>query len=266
MAAAYHRQWQLRGAGRILERLLNQQALDQPTLDRLLVKFAQAEQSTASTLANGLIGERCLVIHDHGSPTVTSTWFGVPTMTAAQKAWADAVAYCSTITGLKDRQLLQLLQGYDDVIRRAEALGTAEALAGFPAAAEGRVPPAYAAGGFYASTLIEQQELIAWLRGVQLALTIESFRSTHQHLPQSLFDLTPSLMPQLLHDPFTNAPFHYRVNEKKAAPELKTVTSGEQGYIVYSVGKDGVDDGGTPPRSSESNAKGGYDVTFQIDR
>ena len=141
MAAAYHRQWQLRGAGRILERLLNQEALDPPTLDRLLVKFAQAEQSTASTLANGLIGERCLVIHDYGSPTATSTWFGAPTPTAAQKAWLDAVAYGSTISGLKDRQLLQLLHGYDDVIRRAEALGTAQAVAGFSVAAEGRVPP-----------------------------------------------------------------------------------------------------------------------------
>ena len=89
---------------------------------------------------------------------------------------------------------------------------------------------------------------------------------SHQHLPQSLSDLMPSLLPQIPNDPFTSGPFHYRVTEKKAAPEVKTLSSGGEGYMVYSVGKDGVDDGGTPPRSSESNAKGGYDVTFQVDR
>jgi hypothetical protein len=52
----------------------------------------------------------------------------------------------------------------------------------------------------------------------------------HQTYPESLEHLVGEVITKVPTDPFTGNAFHYRREEN--------------GFVVYSVGKDGVDDGG----------------------
>jgi hypothetical protein len=76
----------------------------------------------------------------------------------------------------------------------------------------------------------DDAQVKAWCRLTQCALAVERFRSAHNRLPESLSDLTPQWLPTALIDPFDGKPLRYRVLDV--------------GYLIYSVGEDGGDDGG----------------------
>jgi hypothetical protein len=69
---------------------------------------------------------------------------------------------------------------------------------------------------------------------VRAGVSVESYRSEHGQLPNSL--------PSAFSDPFDGQPLRY----KKLA----------KGYVVYSVGEDGKDDGGDEKK----------DITFTVER
>jgi hypothetical protein len=71
-----------------------------------------------------------------------------------------------------------------------------------------------------------------------MALAIERFRSVEERLPDSLAELVPSRAPAVLNDPYDGEPLRYVKREK--------------GYIVYSIGPDGKDDGGETPCVTEA--------------
>lgn len=70
--------------------------------------------------------------------------------------------------------------------------------------------------------------------GIQTAIAIELYRRDHSHPPESLSLLTPQYLPSLPLDRFTGEPLQYRLRE--GLP------------VLYSVGIDRDDDGGTPPK------------------
>ncbi|WP_169974784.1 hypothetical protein [Tautonia rosea] len=80
----------------------------------------------------------------------------------------------------------------------------------------------------------------SWLRASTMArllaidLAIRGFEARHNAPPDRLDQLVPDFFEKLPTDPFTGGPFVYRASE--AAP----------GFVLYSVGPDGQDDGGTP--------------------
>ncbi len=81
-----------------------------------------------------------------------------------------------------------------------------------------------------------------------LALALHAFRLEHGHYPELLPELAPSYLKKLPDDPFgVQETFKYHLK-------------GES-YVLYSVGPDGKDDGGTPiddprqARSSNPNAR-----------
>src|SRR5204863_887448 len=75
------------------------------------------------------------------------------------------------------------------------------------------------------------------MAGTRVMLAIEAFRAEQGRLPTSLDELVPGVLPALPVDPFApDGRLRYRV---LAQPdELGRV------YLLYSVGADGVDDGG----------------------
>ena len=75
---------------------------------------------------------------------------------------------------------------------------------------------------------------IASIRATSAGVSVESYRSEHGVLPDQL--------PSEFADPFTGRPLRY----KKLA----------KGYVVYSVGEDGRDDGGDEKK----------DITFTVER
>ena len=95
-------------------------------------------------------------------------------------------------------------------------------------------------------------ESIARLRVARTALAVARFRLAHGGLPDALAELTPTLLEEVPDDPFDNKPLRY-----KKLPV---------GFIVYSVGRDGVDDGGLEKTPSTKSGNPPPDVTFTIER
>jgi len=69
-----------------------------------------------------------------------------------------------------------------------------------------------------------------WLQSVATKFAVERFRRHHGHLPAALIELVPKFLAGVPTDPNDGLPLRYRVTPS--------------GYVIYSVGLDGVDDGG----------------------
>jgi hypothetical protein len=94
---------------------------------------------------------------------------------------------------------------------------------------------------------------VARLRLAITALALEQFRNKNGRLPDTLDDLKPGFLAEVPEDPFTGLELAYRRLPK--------------GYVVYSVGRDLMDDGGKePPADRTPRGYAGYDVTFTVER
>lgn len=83
------------------------------------------------------------------------------------------------------------------------------------------------------------------VRATQTVLALRAFQKTHNRLPQSLAELLPDFLAAIPLDDFDGQPLRYR-------PEAK---------IIYSVGADLTDDGGTPPTKQSQRG----DLVFKFD-
>jgi hypothetical protein len=95
-------------------------------------------------------------------------------------------------------------------------------------------------------------EIRAKLRVTITAIAAERWRIAHKGaIPDSLDVLVPSFLAAVPDDPYNGQPLKFRKTSK--------------GYVVYSVGPDGQDDGGkerpTPLRQQDR-----YDITFTVER
>ncbi|HQR06264.1 MAG TPA: hypothetical protein PLN21_05555 [Gemmatales bacterium] len=75
-----------------------------------------------------------------------------------------------------------------------------------------------------------EMKLAAQFRVTQVALAAERYRRVHQHWPQSQEELLKGFLPSIQLDPYDDQPIR-----------IKPV---EDGILIYSIGKDNVDDGG----------------------
>ena len=88
------------------------------------------------------------------------------------------------------------------------------------------------------------------LRCAEVACAVERWRLEHQGaLPSSLDALVPGFLAAVPEDPMDGRPFKFR-----ARPN---------GFVVYSIGEDGTDDGGTVRRPATTNH---WDYTFVVER
>jgi hypothetical protein len=94
----------------------------------------------------------------------------------------------------------------------------------------------------YSKIVLREASCIARLRAARVALCIERYRLAQGKLPDSIADLASFLIHAAFTDPFDGNQLRY-----------ERLTNG---YGVYSVGEDGVDDGGDEKR----------DVTFTVER
>jgi hypothetical protein len=85
------------------------------------------------------------------------------------------------------------------------------------------------------------------------ALAVERFRQKQGQLPKNLKELVPRFLREVPTDPFDGKPLRYR--------RLAS------GYVVYSVGADGHDDGGRErPERKKFYDNSTYDITFIVER
>ncbi len=107
----------------------------------------------------------------------------------------------------------------------------------------------------HAHTLNIDYRHLAHSRVTQTGIVVERYRLAVGRLPLSLEDLVPVYMKTIPTDPFDGKSLKYRI--------LQT------GFVVYSVGEDKTDDGGTE-RGKGKRGPGGkpapYDETFIVER
>jgi hypothetical protein len=93
----------------------------------------------------------------------------------------------------------------------------------------------------------------ARIRLATTALASERFRLAKGRLPENLNELVPQFLPAVPVDPFDGQSLRYHRLAK--------------GYVIYSVGSDGHDDGGREkPADWQPGDKTTYDITFTVER
>ncbi len=227
------------------EHLLTRGDLTEGELVQLSAAFRDAEDLWVMTRA--LLGERCLQsIWFNQKPGWISNFY--------QKPERDIRFLLYRGSGLLQIDHLYYLDFMDDYIKvsrlplddRLKASKSLEkrvqALSGFrnyPRLLLGSVP----------RELVTDVERIALTRTVLVALAVEQYRLAMGKLPQKLSDLVPSFFDTVPRDPFDGNSLRYKMLER--------------GYIVYSIGQDGQDNGGAE-RSTVSERP--YDITFSVER
>ena len=87
---------------------------------------------------------------------------------------------------------------------------------------------------------------IATNRLLIIGIALKIYKSEHGGYPSKLIELVPSVLPVLPNDPFAlSGTFQYRQDKS--------------GYLLYSVGPDGKDDGGTPIEDKTKKFQKGQD-------
>jgi hypothetical protein len=103
------------------------------------------------------------------------------------------------------------------------------------------------------NAIIREADGLAHIRNAHTAVAIERFRLMHRQLPDSLNNLVPQFLSAVPTDPFDGQPLHYHQLGK--------------GYVIYSVGRDGHDNGGRErPSDAKRSDKTEYDITFTVEQ
>jgi len=104
----------------------------------------------------------------------------------------------------------------------------------------------------FSSAIIKEATGLAEVKAAQTALAVERFRQANGKLPEKLSELVPQFLPAVPDDPFDGQPLRYHRLDK--------------GYVVYSIGSDGEDNGGRErPANVKSTDKTHYDITFTVE-
>jgi RNA polymerase sigma factor (sigma-70 family) len=99
-------------------------------------------------------------------------------------------------------------------------------------------------------TILAQEAAVqAEVRGTMLSAAIELYGAENTSYPTSLSDLVPNYLSEMSEDPFSGEPFEYAVTES--------------GYLLYSVGPDMQDDGGSPLERGEHFYESEGDILIQ---
>ncbi len=85
---------------------------------------------------------------------------------------------------------------------------------------------------------------------VPTAMAVELFRIDNEHFPKHLDELVPTYLPTLLEDPYDGEPLRY--------------IPSEQGYKIYTIYSDQVDDEGKDAVRGEKGMVGDWALT--VDR
>jgi hypothetical protein len=101
--------------------------------------------------------------------------------------------------------------------------------------------------------VIKEAHCFTIIRLATTALAVERFRLANGKLPENLNELVPQFLSAVPADPFDGKPLRYHPLTK--------------GYVVYSVGQDGHDDGGREKAADWNSAdETTYDITFTVGR
>ncbi len=232
-----------------LEQTLNRTPLKDSQLGQVQHALREAEDS--DEFVRGIVGERCLAadMARYGAPgeLVGASMKGVTVLPGMMEL--------RNLTGICDLDAATLLEIFEPVVNAAHvpvkdrlaAMGTADPpdreIPSYCIVTRLLLPPGV-------HSVQANLRIIARMRAARAALAVERYRLAHGQLPESLDALVPEFLDEIPADPFGDGP----VKCKRL----------ENGYVVYSVGHDGEDDGGLEhgPDVDISEA----DLTFTVER
>lgn len=241
-----------------LERRLNASELSETQLSDLAATLSASEKTNLMTTA--LISERALYIpyfrmnldelerfsdsEDGQSEPLPPKGEGVPFLKATGFFERDLLFYLQTmersisLAALPPPQSLAMTNILKDVLIPAKS--RFYLLSGMLLPALGKVT-------------VKEASAFAVIRVARAALAVEQFKLEEKKLPADLEILSPRFLKNVPADPFDGKPLRYRRLEN--------------GYVIYSVGSDGQDNGGLEkPANQKSTEKTPFDITFTVER
>jgi hypothetical protein len=234
---------------RNIEQLINRVTLTDEQL-QTLTQWLHTYTDEAG-YRQALIGERCFGLYSFRTPDGISPDMGGGKIMSAVLVPLKAV-------GLHDRDMLSyvnLMQDYIDALDLPpnECLAAYEAVEqDFNSGKRGGLLTRILMPALKRSYQLEIRH-VADRHVAHTALAIERYRLAQGRLPQTLGELVPTYLNAVPADPFDGQALRYSLLG--------------QGYVVYSIGEDGSDDGGTE-RNRESRHPDGtpkFDVTFFVE-
>jgi type II secretory pathway pseudopilin PulG len=242
-------------AGDLTRWIINHQKLSTGQLAKLQQVFGNSERT--NWIDRSIIGERCsaLAMFDYPatdfldviSPNHQSRWdkLGIWFHHFTGQMKQDEVTYLSRLDDLREMARLpfpERLDVADTLYSEIRNQGESQSLL-----ATGAVLPPLV------TSISRDAQYSARIRLIQAALAIEQFRAAHSAPPNTLDELMPDYLTNIPLDPFDGNQLRYN----------KTA----QGYLLYSIGPDRVDDGGRNPLPliSKGNIPVG-DITLSVRR
>ncbi len=202
-----------------VEYTLNRTTLNDEQLAGLQQRLSQVYQD--DPMVTGFIGERCFTIsyiHDPqqlGMPAIPSRLLRI-TGVADRNVMVSLELLGQYIDAMK-------LPGHQRLLRCREISAEVDELSLFYSLAKMRLSS-------WEGIVQIDLRIAAQIDCARVALAIEQYRLAKGSLPKELTDLAPRYIDKGPIDPFDGKPLRYKLTEP--------------GYIVYSIGDDGTDEGG----------------------
>ncbi len=227
----------------LTEYAINRIQFDDDQLGRLASQFNDAAKLDGMYMA--MVGERALVIDGMLYPEK------YPAMRPGRLSFADTLY---SVSGLKNSGLIEYIDFISEIM-------TALRLPPHKRQAALKLVLDKMEGLSWFHMLVKQHttlpsrmadlelRCISYLRAVAAGLAVERYRFANGKLPETLDEIAPAFIEAVPIDPFDGKQIRYKRLDK--------------GYVVYSVGSDLVDNGGTK-RSRET--RDSCDEAFKIER
>ncbi len=256
------------------EGVLSRTPLTGPQLEQLQQAFVLAE--SPDHFGRAFVGERCLALEHFTMPAsrllpLLAAPGGVPAN--ASSGWQEfaqgSLLQLYIVSGIKGHDCAYYLDRMDELIEtgarpRTEMLDRQERFGRevrrMQAQLSGILRP-FSRLGLPAFEMASAKELrsVTTLRCAQTAMAVERWRLAHgDALPPTLDVLVPQFLAAVPIDLMDGKPLKFRALAK--------------GYVVYSFGEDGLDDGGLPsnergPDPKDKNKRSNrWDYTFTVTR
>ncbi len=248
-----------------LELTLNRTALREEVAARLSSVLQEAEDNSRGAMVRGLVGERCLGIAIFASPALMDQLLSSAPEPGEQPQPGQDYYLASFWKTYRTTPAFEEDQAY--YLERIGRLITAVQTSWAASLALARtwrqglsysvMPPTHAYSAILLPALGKALQrsavALAELRAARVVVAVERYRLAHKNaLPQTLSQLVPGYLKSVPTDPFDNRPLRFKRQSSRA-------------YIVYSIGPDGVDNGGLHKPAKVYSGMN-YDLALAISR
>ena len=237
------------------ERVVNRTALADKELVSLMQMLGQMHWRESMT--RGLAAERCVLTDLFQRPFSQSRRIAPTVSTNVQRFLPQALHLMRRLTGAHDGDHLAGLAITTAQIE-ASKLPITEVLAEAEAV-DRDIDQLPGLGGWSRLLVIASaRPLTIGIRTssaanvARVALAVRRYQLHHGRLPEKLEDVAPTFIDAVPIDPFDGKPLRY----KKL----------DEGFVVYSVGENGVDDGGVAAGARRRRFERDTDITFTVAR